>query len=77
MQNHTVETPPNRRGRLEKDIRRIDLHLHELDEKIAALARTLVWISWAIIIFVSAIVGRVFANEIVTVMQGALKWIIS
>ena len=76
MQNHTDEAPPNRWG-LEKDIRRIDLHLRELDEKIAALARTLIWISWAIIIFVSAIVGRVFANEIVTVMQGALKWIIS
>ena len=59
------------------EFRRIDRELKMLNKKFNDLARAMVWMTWAIVGFSAAIFGRVFANEIVDVMQRTITWVSS
>jgi hypothetical protein len=77
MNNRPNEAQPPRRRRLSDEFRRIDRELKMLNEKFNDLARAMVWMTCAIVGFSAAIFGRVFANEIVDVMQRTITWVSS
>ena len=56
------------------EFRRIDRELKMLNKKFNDLARAMVWMTWAIVGFSAAIFGRVFANEIIDIMQRTISW---
>jgi hypothetical protein len=76
MNNRPNEAQPPRR-RLGDEFRRIDRELKMLNKKFNDLARAMVWMTWAIVGFSAAIFGRVFANEIIHIMQRTITWVSS
>jgi len=76
MNNRPNEAQPPRR-RLGDEFRRIDRELKMLNKKFNDLARAMVWMTWAIVGFSAAIFGRVFANEIIDIMQRTITWVSS